>query len=146
MGFIALDQGEQARGFVPLAESPKETSRRGFTPLQEADDQPSILKQAALENPLTAIVETGGNLASQAVALPVAGIAGLAAEAGNALGLTEKNGADVVHQVGEAMTYQPRGEMGKAATALADGLTAAGAAGRLSRACPALGVDRPAGF
>ena len=37
-------------------------------------------------------------------------------------------------------------ELGKAATALADGLTAAGAAGRLARACPALGVDRPAGL
>lgn len=77
-------------------------------------ERPSMLKTAALENPLTAIAETGANLASQMVALPVAGLAGLATEAGNALGITEKNGADVVHQVGEAMTYVPRGELGKA--------------------------------
>lgn len=82
-------------------------------------ERPSMLKMAALENPLTAIAETGLNLASQGVALPVAGLAGLATEAGNALGLTDKKGADVVHQVGEAMTYQPRGELGKATTELA---------------------------
>lgn len=119
MGFIALDQGEQERGFVPLSGAPKEKSRSGFTTLQADPEQPSITKQAALNNPLSAIAETGLNLASQAVALPVAGLAGLATEAGNAMGLTEKKGADVVHQVGEAMTYQPRGEMGKAATEIA---------------------------
>lgn len=118
MPFTPLEQPDESprRGFTPLAES---QPKRGFTPLQEKDETPSILKTAALENPLTAIAETGANLASQAVALPVAGIAGLATEAGNALGLTEKKGADVVHQVGEAMTYQPRGEMGKAATEVA---------------------------
>ena len=118
MPFIPLEESSELprRGFVPLAES---QPKRGFTPLQESDDQPSMLKMAALENPATAIAETGLNLASQAVALPVAGLAGLATEAGNALGLTEKKGADVVHQVGEAMTYQPRGEMGKAATEIA---------------------------
>ncbi len=120
MSFIPLEQSgnSQSGGFVPLAGEPKE-KRRGFQPLQSQPDQPSILKQAALENPLTAIAETGMNLASQAVALPVAGLAGLATEAGNALGLTERKGADVVHSVGEAMTYQPRGEMGKAATEVA---------------------------
>lgn len=82
-------------------------------------ERPSMLKTAALENPLTAAVETGANLASQVVALPVSGLAGLATEAGNALGMTEKKGADVVHQVGEALTYQPRGEMGKQATEIA---------------------------
>lgn len=120
MSFIPLEQSgnSQSGGFVPLAGETKE-KRRGFQPLQSQPDQPSILKQAALENPLTAIAETGMNLASQAVALPVAGLAGLATEAGNALGLTERKGADVVHSVGEAMTYQPRGEMGKAATEIA---------------------------
>lgn len=118
MPFTPLEQPDESprRGFTPLAES---QPKRGFTPLQEKDETPSILKTAALENPATAIAETGANLASQAVALPVAGIAGLATEAGNALGLTEKKGADVVHQVGEALTYQPRGEMGKAATEVA---------------------------
>lgn len=101
--------------FIPL-EQTNDEPRRGFVPLQEPEDQPSILKTVALENPLTAAVETGANLASQAVALPVAGIAGLATETGNALGLTDRKGADVVHQVGDAMTYSPKGEMGKQAT------------------------------
>lgn len=108
----------QRRGFVPL-ESSEDAPPRGFIPIQQEEDRPSILKMAALENPLTAIGETALNLGSQAVALPVAGLAGLATEAGNALGLTERKGADVVHQVGEALTYQPRGEMGKAATDIA---------------------------
>lgn len=120
MSFIPLEQSgdRQPGGFAPLAGEPKE-KRRGFQPLQSQLEQSSILKQAALENPLTAGFETGMNLASQAVALPVAGLAGLATEAGNALGLTDKKGADVVHKVGEALTYQPRGEMGKAATEIA---------------------------
>lgn len=118
MPFVPLSQPDEQprRGFVPLADS---EPTRGFTPLQPAPDRPNIAKQIALENPATAIAETGLNLASQAIALPAAGIAGLATEAGNALGLTEKKGADVVHQVGEALTYQPRGEMGKQLTGIA---------------------------
>lgn len=118
MPFIPLEQSSdiQPGGFIPLPDSLKDRPRRGFIPLQAEPERPSIAKQAALENPATAIAETGMNLASQVVALPVSGLAGLATEAGNALGLTEKKGADVVHQVGEAMTYQPRGELGKATT------------------------------
>ena len=120
MALYPLEQDQQpATGFIPLSGAPKDRPRRGFMPLQAEPERPSIAKQAALENPATAIAETGLNLASQAVALPVAGLAGLATEAGNALGLTEKKGADVVHSVGEALTYQPRGEMGKQATELA---------------------------
>lgn len=120
MPFYPLEQNQDpATGFIPLSDLPNEKRRRGFTPLQAEPERESIGKQIALNNPLTAIAETGLNLASQAVALPVAGLAGLATEAGNALGLTEKKGADVVHQVGEAMTYQPRGELGKATTELA---------------------------
>lgn len=118
MPFIPLEQpkDQAPRGFVPLSDT---EPKRGFSPLESEPERPSMAKQLALENPATAIAETGLNLASQAVALPVAGLAGLATEAGNALGLTEKKGADVVHQVGEALTYQPRGEMGKAATEIA---------------------------
>ena len=118
MPFIPLEQPDEppSRGFVPLAES---QPKRGFTPLQETNEAPSILKTAALENPATAIAETGLNLASQAVALPVAGLAGLATEAGKAMGLTERKGADVVHAVGEKLTYVPRSELGKAATEIA---------------------------
>lgn len=35
------------------------------------------------------------------------------------MGLTDRTGADAVHSVSEALTYQPRGEMGKAATEIA---------------------------
>lgn len=84
-----------------------------FTPIEP--EQPSVLRNLALNNPLTAIAETAANLGSQMVALPAAGLAGLATEAGRALGITEKTGADVVHAVGEKLTYVPRGEMGKAA-------------------------------
>lgn len=104
------------RGFTPLGEdvtSASQPRKSGFTPIEEP--KPSLLKTIALNNPLTAAGEVGLNLTSQFVALPAAGIAGLATEAGRALRLTEKKGADVVHQVGEALTYQPRGEMGKAA-------------------------------
>jgi hypothetical protein len=119
MAFYPLEQDQQpATGFIPLSGATKDRTRRGFTPLQAEPERPSIAKRAALENPATAIAETGLNLASQAVALPVAGLAGLATEAGNALGLTAKKGADVVHSVGEALTYQPRGELGKATTDL----------------------------
>lgn len=79
-------------------------------------ERPSTLRNLALNNPLTAIGETALNLATTGVAMPVAGLAGLATEAGNAMGLTDKSGADVVHSVGDALTYQPRGEMGQAAT------------------------------
>lgn len=98
------------RGFVPLAQ-------QGFLPLDQ--ETPSVLKTVLLENPATAIGEAALNLGSQAIALPVAGIAGLATEAGRALGFTDKSGADVVRQVGEKLTYEPRGEFGKAATDLA---------------------------
>lgn len=77
-------------------------------------ERPSMLKQIALENPATAIAEAGLNLATTGAALPVAGLAGLGVGAGNVLGLTERTGADTVNDVAEALTYQPRGEMGKA--------------------------------
>ncbi len=98
------------RGFVPLG-----NASSGFVPA--GDGSPSLLKTIALNNPGTAAVETGANLLSQGIALPVAGMAGLATIAGNALGLTDRDPAEVVHKVGGALTYEPRGEMGKAATA-----------------------------
>lgn len=106
--------------FTPLADQADDGGQDAgggfrFTPLEP--EQPSVLRNLALNNPLTAAVETGANLGSQLVALPVAGLAGLATEAGRALGVTEKTGADVVHAVGDALTYQPRGEMGKAGAA-----------------------------
>lgn len=101
------------RGFIPLANTEEvQPVRRGFIPLKsEEPERPSVLKTVALENPLTAAGEAALNLGSQAVGMPVAGLAGLATAAGNAMGLTDKSAADVVHSVGDALTYRPRGEM-----------------------------------
>lgn len=99
--------------FAPLSDE-GDNGEFTFTPLEAG--RPSTLRNVALNNPLTAIGETALNLATTGVAMPVAGLAGLATAAGNALGLTKKTGADVVHAVGDALTYQPRGEMGQAAT------------------------------
>jgi hypothetical protein len=97
-------------------------SKDGGKPTGVFDDlvpeRPSMLKQIALENPATAAVEAGLSLATTGVVLPVAGLAGLAVGAGNALGLTDRTGADAVSDVADALTYQPRGEMGKAAAGI----------------------------
>lgn len=118
MPFVPLQQDTiEPAGFVPLKEMPAS----GFTPIErpvQEPEQPGILRNVALNNPLTAAGETVLNLGSQMVALPVAGLAGLATEAGNALGLTDRHGADVVQDVASAMTYQPRGEMGQAGAEL----------------------------
>ena len=110
------------RGFVPLANAGERQPARGFVPLaQESEPSPQsgVLRNVLLNNPLTAAGEAALNLGSQMVALPVAGLAGLGTETANVLGLTDKTGAEAVHSVGEAMTYQPRGEMGKGAADIA---------------------------
>jgi hypothetical protein len=99
---------------VPLGDSDRTGGDWTLDPIEP--ETPSKLKQVALNNPATAIGETALNLGTMGVALPVAGLAGLATEAGRAMGLTKKTGAEVVHDVAGAMTYQPRGEMGQAAT------------------------------
>jgi len=108
--------------FIPISEIDTEGAKaaHGFIPLEPAEpERPSILKTLLLENPGTAIGETALNLGTMVVALPVAGLAGIGTAAAKALGLTEKDPADVVHAIGGALTYQPRGEFGKAATAIA---------------------------
>jgi hypothetical protein len=108
-------QASTGRGFIPLAAAGQDRSR-GFVPIKS--EEQSVLRNVLLNNPGTAIVETGANLLSQGVALPAAGLAGIGTAAARALGLTDKEPADVVHKVGGALTYQPRGEMGQAATAI----------------------------
>jgi hypothetical protein len=103
--FTQADQGARAGGgfrFVPLEAEQPAAIKPG-----------EVLRNVLLENPGTAALETAANLGSQIVALPVAGLAGLATAAGHALGLTDRTGADVVHAVGERLTYVPRGEMGQ---------------------------------
>ncbi len=43
-------------------------------PVEAEPEKPSVLKTVLLENPGTAILETGANLLSQGVALPLAGL------------------------------------------------------------------------
>jgi hypothetical protein len=111
------------KGFTPLDDTHAEPQRAGFTPL-DADNtstdpnKTSVLRNVLLNNPITAVGEAALNLGSQIVSMPVAGLAGLGTLAGNALGLTDRTGADMVHSVGEALTYQPRGELGQAAAGL----------------------------
>lgn len=125
MPFIPLQndiQPERApdtqRGFIPLGGAAVEKISAD-TELEATDPgKSSVLRNVLLNNPLTALGETALNLGTMAVAIPAAGLAGLGAVAGNALGLTDRKPADVVHGVGGAMTYQPRGEMGQAATGI----------------------------
>lgn len=111
------------RGFIPLNDTGSDADSSGFValaPTEEVKDpnKTSVLRNILVNNSLTAAAETAMNLGSMAVSMPAAGLAGLATEAGRLVGLTNRTGADVVHSVGGALTYQPRGEMGQAATAM----------------------------
>lgn len=124
MPFVPLDQAdapEPRRGFIPIGEAERdEPPAAGFVPLESQEpEQPSALRKV-LDSPLSPIgeAETALNLATQAVALPLAGLAGLGTEAARAVGLTERKGADVVHAVGSALTYEPRGQWGQDQTGL----------------------------
>lgn len=110
-------------GFTPLAaqSTAAQAPRSGFTPIAHTDAEPEqpggffhpaaeTLKDIGRVYP---VLEAGANLATQAVALPVAGIAGLGAAATKAMGITEAEPADVVHDVAGALTYQPVTESGK---------------------------------
>lgn len=107
-------------GFIPLNSStPIPAMRRGFTPIDENQDdgQPSAFAPAIETvkdiGRVYPVLETAGNLATQAIAMPVAGLAGLGAAATKALGITDTEPADVVHGVAGAMTYQPQTESGQ---------------------------------
>lgn len=108
-------------GFTPLASSTpaKRGFTPGFTPISDSqeDGQPSTFTPAVETikdiGRVYPVAETAGNLATQMVAMPVAGIAGLGAIATNAMGLTETEPADVVHKVAGALTYQPQTESGQ---------------------------------
>ena len=104
-------------GFTPLATiSPKNGFTPGFTPLPE-DNQPSVFAPAVETikdiGRVYPALETAGNLATQAVAMPVAGIAGLGAAATKAIGLSDTDPSEVIHNVANALTYHPQTEAGK---------------------------------
>jgi len=122
-GFVPL--AEQPRGFVPLDQTQAVEQPRGFVPLDIEPQQSPPERQTPIANTLKAVnqiypqfsaAEAAANLGSQAVGLPVAGLAGLGAAATKAVGLTDAEPGDVVRSVGEALTYQPRTDQGKAMT------------------------------
>lgn len=93
-------------------------------------------------------LETGLTLGTGMVAAPAAGLAGLGASAAKAAGLTERNPADVVRDVQETLTYQPRTRGGQTAVnliswpfqQLAKGADVAGGAVTDVTGSPALGA------
>ena len=81
---------------------------------------PSPLERAAargLTQPL-GVLETGANVASGMLAAPISGLAGLATAGARAFGLTDREPADVVRGVGDALTYQPRTVAGQEGAAI----------------------------
>ncbi len=123
MGFTPIEAAQQSAqqdatesnrvqpGFTPLKAVQTEAEAPGmFAPAVET------IKDIGRVYP---VAETAGNLATQAIALPVAGLAGLGAMATEAMGLTETEPADVVHKVASALTYQPQTESGQHLTGAA---------------------------
>lgn len=85
------------------------------------------VKQVAgdIAGPIAGAEETASHLGSAMIAAPVAGIAGIARGATNlgeeALGLPQgRPAADVVGDISQAMTYQPRTQAGKAMSGAVD--------------------------
>lgn len=79
-----------------------------------APQKPSVnLQNAEGMAPNLGGAEALAHFGSSMVAAPVAGLAGIATAAGNAMGITNKQPADVVRNTQEAMTYQPRTQGGK---------------------------------
>ncbi|HEX7114962.1 MAG TPA: hypothetical protein VF193_07505 [Steroidobacter sp.] len=64
----------------------------------------------------TAIMEPLATLGSSAIAMPIAGLAGLGTAGARALGLTSAQPADVVERVQGALTFQPRTQAGQIGT------------------------------
>src|ERR1043166_2574827 len=112
---VTLPDGTVIRGVpdgttkMQLAEK---LQAKGFdVPKEWFGEQPSMLHQAvkAFSAPADALT----SIASGMVAGRVAGLAGLATAGGRALGLTDKQPAEVVEGVQGAMTYQPRTPIGQ---------------------------------
>ncbi len=103
IGFIPAGNDEPQYGFIP-AENAEPGLKERLAP---------ALKTVEAVGSVYPVVETAANLGSQAIALPVAGIAGMGTAATNAMGLTDTPPEDVVHAVGNALTYHPKTELGQ---------------------------------
>ncbi len=110
MPFIPLNQSDAPRGFIPLKDAQGDTSK-------DTEDKPSswdgALKTLEAIGQVYPVAETAANLGTQIVSLPAAGLAGLGAMATNAMGITNADPAAVVQDVGHALTYQPRTDLGQ---------------------------------
>ena len=54
------------------------------------------------------VLEAGAQLATSQVGMIAGGLAGLGAEATNALGITDTNPVDIIHKTANALTYHPQ--------------------------------------
>lgn len=109
MPFIPIES--QSASNEPMAK------RQGFSPIQHHDESESGAVDGAMKTledvgSVYPVIETAANLASQAVALPVAGLAGIGASAVSALG-GNVDPAGVVGDVAGALTYQPMTDKGQ---------------------------------
>lgn len=95
----------------PQAGSPK-AAQAASQPPSFLDHALGVLKGVASQNSPGATLEPLAHLASGVIAQPVAGIAGLGAMAGNALGM-HNDPASVVNNTQNALTYQSRGDQAK---------------------------------
>lgn len=104
--------------FIPLEEK-KAAYREGFIPLEEKNNNEQsysfdgAIKTIESIGSVYPVAEAAASLATQAVALPVAGLAGLGSIATKAVGLTDIDPADVVNNVAGALTYQPYSDLGQ---------------------------------
>lgn len=78
-----------------------------------------VVQAAANASPLVPAAEVAAGLGTGMLATPIAGLAGLGTAAGNALGLTDAQPADVVQNVAGALTYQPRSQQAQQAMGVA---------------------------
>jgi hypothetical protein len=93
-------------------------------PWAQFQDAPSAAPQAPQQpidnrptgDALDAVIEPIMSMGSSALAMPVAGLAGLGAVGTKALGLTQASPADVATSVQEALTFQPRTQAGELVT------------------------------
>lgn len=76
-------------------------------------DERSLLSRYVDIHPGVAAAETGLNLVSGMVATPLSGLAGIGTAGAKAFGLTNKEPGDVVREVGDTLTYEPRTKGGK---------------------------------
>ena len=91
-------------------------STRVDDPYASFSDPAGKSKQNKPANPYAAGPEALLSVGSSLIASPISGLAGIGASLSNAFGFTDTPAADVVENVGSALTYQPRTDEGRAAT------------------------------